>query len=1549
MAKGLKKLFTAVFIIAMCFQMAFAETAISVSRIPANIHDLSLAELKERIEAFRVKLKGKEDTSHCEDREEQLFSDEERPFTSAERSDGLRDFDELLSDMKVNSCGQYARQWDSLPTEQTSNDEECLPIKTQGLIEKLAEEVMEMEREERRRPVLRVDDPTLRQTHKEAEFLLQEMRKWMADRDADEEELREMMITYLGSVALPMRDLVVTRRSYFPTEYDGSWYYQSLLPEFPTRLFPANDMEGRDRIKLGPNPSVDPYHFAIEDRRFGRSQIKIDENTILSRDVLTLMKAPSTLNYVRALKLMTLHMMMSQLYIYESMQERGAKYIDIPRSCQNHFNGDLPAKMRFDFVEGQGDEFLDNMLGNHGLTFSPSNYQFIEYYMENANKSPLKSGYSGLMPFEEVLYAKKGLENRRVTGALPDIDDVTHFERVLQLKIPEAMDVFHGSTFSWFGLRDSRSYTYNGKQLFEKMIADPSPYELYEVEVNGEKLPLEPQRQNLSLYLVELMQKKGAIHFQEIISKSLEKKLKETNVQIPLPSLYGASVWRQWGLTQLASALRNGSGQKFDSIIKDSCLSTVNYGRHHIPSENEIALQSAKGEVCVRDNTKKTVQNILSELAEIENNSGEYVPVRRLEEGKLSKIYPLLSHIWSRLVIDTNLIAEAKTNEYDFIVSQMEALNPWAKLRLSYLVAREELEAYRDGYEPEYQTYYSARDRFSPFTARSQCFYDNAGSIIGKFDKAAKKLGLDNVLRPSFGNVVLSSSDKEAFWQTVMQTADEGNSQLFSVKTDGKDLYSKLQDVSYQTLLTRDNVDEFTSKRGHSIDDRAEKEIDAVLETDEAKYGEFFLKLYSLRGKPEEQRRLFEDFSSVEGIDNTFMAKLNFLSLDNELKRPIFKSMVRKAAITRAAEVRKQMEEFCQMEPNKHEDMKAIFYATTKAQNQVNALAGLPGVPENVLDKINSMSDEEWTDLWLGIGSGLLGMAAIMIGAACTGVTGGLCAPLGVAMIAAGTAAVTMQISLVTREYKRKRDADAYQRQIKLMEELGFADYGSNDAVSRSWAWTAIEAISIFPLIGIVGRSVSLGSKLVVTSAKHIIRGTGKVAFRQAAKTAVQQADVKLARYVLGFGRLRDAGLRTVDELAETGARQLTEMADDLARRGLSPQQLQNGVEEIRKVNFLHRKGRISSSLMAKRISDIVKRFRGLLGDALETVDDAFGQVVVSETKQQIDKQAANMVSKYFGHNPNGLLKLVKSYSGKRLDDAVKTMARIESGKGLVSRIPLVGKMVNGIKKMRVAHLAANATKIKALEEALEQVVKNGGDLEKFVLKNMDDLTEVMIKVPMRKRELPYLFFLEGGYHYLMPYVTKRLPFIGTVSDGMIMKQLFNARARLVFEGLKAEARAALGIAPYVAAETSLGVFRGFEQAVAQAIDAAPVEEARRLTSELDGVKKKVIETLQERLQEGDIRSFRFRHQLSEAVNFDAQTLQRIVFEPANLDEEALGGVLWEALKTEDVFKLSDLGDIAHKVAQKLSNYNDADDFDRYLAALKVLTIKRDPAVIQIF
>lgn len=1546
MTMGLKRILTAFIIFVASFQLAFAETAQNISRYPAEIHELTLEQLRDRIETFKVKIKGKEDTSHCPDNEPALF-ESDRPFSSAAENNGLRDFDELLADMKVNSCGQYARQWDATAPA-AANNEECLPKKTPGMLDKLAEDIMKRERDERRRPVLRLDDAELRKTHQEAEFLMREVRKWLVDRDAEEEELQEMLITFLGSVTLPMRDLVVARRAYFPGEYDGAWFYQSLLPEFPTRLFPGDDLQGRERLKLGPNPSVDPYHFSIEDRSFGRSQVRIDMNSVLSRDVLTLMKAPSTLNYVRALKLMTLHMMMSQLYVYESMQESGSKSIEIPRSCQNHFNGDLPSEMKFDFVEGQGEEFLDNMLANHGLTFSPSNYQFIEYYMENASKDPTKSGYSGLMPFEEVLYAQKGLEQSRVSGLTPDIDDITHFERVMQFKLPQAMDEFHGSTFSWFGLRDSRSYTYNGKQLFEKIVADPSPYELYEVEVNGEKIPLEPQRQNLSLYLAELMQKKGATHFQEIISKSLEAKLKATKIQLPLPNLYGASVWRQWGLKQLTNALRAGKGQAFESMILDRCARSVNYSQHHIPGINEIALESSKAKVCARNDAPKTVQNLLNYLSEFEQD-GDYVPLRRLEESKLAEVYPLLKSLWSGLLSRTDLLSEAKTNEYDFISDQMEALNPWAKLRLSYLVAKEELNAYREGHEPEYQVYYSARDRMSPYNARSQCFYSNVDSIIGKFDKAAKTIGLNRSLSPNFGNLVLSSSEKESFWQSVVQTADEGNSQLFSVKTGGKDLYSKLQGVSYQTLLSRDGVDNFVDRSGHRIDARAENQIDAVFESDEAKLGEFFMRLYELKGKPQEQQALFNDFSAAEGIDNTFMAKLNFLSLDNELKRPIYKSMVREAARTRAREVKTRMQEFCNMEPNKHEDMKALFYATTKAQNQVNALGGLPGVPENVLDKINSMSDDEWKDLWLGLGAGLLGMAAIMIGAACTGITGGLCAPLGVAMIAAGTSAMGMQVTLIKREFDRKQDANEYQRQVKLMEDLGFADYGSNDSVSRGWAWTAIEAISVFPLIGIVGRSVGLGSKLVLTSAKHIVRGTGKIAFRQAAKTAVQEADVRLAKYVLGFGRLRDAGLRSVDELAQSGARELSELTDDLLKRGVTPAQLKTGVDDIRKVTFLHRRGKISANLMAKKVSEILGKFKSMLGNALEAADGAMGRVVVSETKGQIDNQTAKMVSQYFGHNPNGLLRLIKSYSGRRLTNAVRSMERIEAGKGFVARIPLVGKMVNGIKKMRVAHLAANATRIRGLEEGLEQVVKNGGDLEQFVKANMEDLTEVLIKVPMRKRELPYLFFLEGGYHYLMPYVTRRLPFIGTVSDGMILKQLFNARARLVYESLRAEARVALGITPYVAAETSLGVFRGFEQSVAHAIDKASSTEATRLTQELTGVRTKIVQTLEEKLREGGIRSYKFRHQLSAATNFDKATLERIIFAPANVDEEALGSVLWEALKTEEVFKLSELGEFAHKVAIQLSNYSDADDFDRYLAALKVLTIKRDPGVIQIF
>ena len=59
-------------------------------------------------------------------------------------------------------------------------------------------------------------------------------------------------------------------------------------------------------------------------------------------------------------------------------------------------------------------------------------------------------------------------------------------------------------------------------------------------------------------------------------------------------------------------------------------------------------------------------------------------------------------------------------------------------------MAKEELNAYREGHEPEYQVYYSARDRMSPYSSKSQCFYNNVDSIIGKFDKPDKKIVLNH-------------------------------------------------------------------------------------------------------------------------------------------------------------------------------------------------------------------------------------------------------------------------------------------------------------------------------------------------------------------------------------------------------------------------------------------------------------------------------------------------------------------------------------------------------------------------------------------------------------------------------------------------------------------------------------------------------------------------------------------------------------------------------------------------------------------------------------
>lgn len=1559
--------------------MAFGEVVLKApSRSVANNdfgHELKLEELKEKMQSFADKVNGKDLESDCDSKSaealeaavqeenakatsisEEAIAESEAEITKEEEQD---EWEKFLVTLKQNACGQYIYTWD--PEKPAEEVEECKPSRQKGLIETAAEKTIQEEVDEKPLTAFKRNDPVIRDLHKKAEYYQEEVRKYLVDSDVKLAERQELLLKYIDQVALTFRDLIVIRRAYIKDEYDGIHYYESLLPDFPQEIY-AGDQEMMDKLNMGLDPSNRPFHLRVEERKWGRARLRFRRNEVVSRDILTLMKAPTTKNYVRSLKWMTLHMMFSQIFIYDTMLGT-EKPIKVPNSCQTHMNGDFPDEFKFDFIEGQGEQFVDNLLASHGLIFSNDNYQFLDYYMDSVDKDPTKDGYSGLMPFEQYKYANMALdEDNKIS---PDIDDITHFDSAFGISMSKAMSVFKKGTFTYLGLKDEKHYTYRGLKLFEKITSKPSQMDVYEVTDDEDELvEINFERQNLSVFLAELMERKNVVHYEDLISDSLKAKLEKTKLKIELPSLYGSAIWRSWGLRNLGdwAIEANARGLKANS------------------SEARAIQIACGGKRSLRICSEPTIEGKIKKLAEIVGPysvTDTHIPLRRLQEDKIVDIYPVLQRLWRVLRDSTDKLSAAKPTEYDFLMNQMAALNPWARVRLSYLVAMDDVNNFKTGYQPRYSTASNGRKQYD--FSQNNCFFRNMNSIQGKMKEAAEKMGITRPLVPNYANKILDEDEKKYVWQDYLESANDSNSQLFKVGARAdKSYYDVLENISYQTFLTKDEVESFTqTKLPYGSSMKLKAELAKVYESDEAKLGDFFKGLYDMKGNPEEQAEIFQSFSEDNGIDNEFVAKLNFLSLDNTYKRPIYKEMIRDAAEARKSQVVSQLNEFCELEDDDHARRKTLFYMASKHQNQLNQMAGIPAVPENVLDEINSMSPAEWTDMKLGLGAGLLGVAAILIGGACTGLTGGLCAPLGVGIMAMGASALGMQISLVGREFKRKGEANVYESKVKAFEKLGYATTGSSKNVSRGWFWTAFEAISIIPLIGVVARTTKMGTRMSYVASKTFFRNIGKTGFKNAWKSAgkagalvVKETDVQFARFVLGFDDIAQE-LSRLGKNSSEAMRVIDKFGKTLMTKGVPKKEVAEAISELRKLHFLRNSGKITASAFSKGFAKLAFGLKAIAKGTGKEAVEYTSKVVVKESVKQINKKTAKVVARYWGNNPKALKYLMSTYS-KKLKKASKFMKMLDEtkpfkikdipflgriplinkislvhlGPSKFGKVPLLGPAWNAIKKMRYEHLHKYAVKIANLEKGLAGLAKNGGRLDNFIYANIDDLTDVFMKIPMRRREIPYIFLLQGGPHVGGIMKGARVPVLYGFADGIMMRKFFNARGRLVYESLKSQARASLGLTQYLAAETTFKAFSQFQNTVATAAESLGEEKGTKLIQRYGELESKLIEKFGKKLAStGKEAKFKVN---GKVIHLTPENFRQIIFYPASIDEKAVAETVWKSMEVDDMFDMKEFGEVAHRVVQELSNYKGMDEFDDYLKALKVLIIHRDPGVVEI-
>lgn len=1432
------------------------ETPEDLDRAPAQAVDIN--KLIKPMQGFKVYLMGKDVDPTCN--QAQIDAD----------------INKLMSSLKKNSCSEASFSIDK----EVYKSKKCPAQKKEGYFDLLVKRTINEEKSKKASTLGNVVNEKAYVNYMTAATTYYKGVMGLINSNLiSKNEKVTLLSAYLENVLLPVRDLNIILTAYQNQALAQiSKNFIGLVPYISESLYRSLSTTQKNILTQGTNPVGDPLYLEFKKQQNGRYKLSYSESDVLRRDVVTLLKAPTSKNYVLALKWMTLHMMVSQIYLYNSLLGNKGS-IAVPKSCQTNLNGNIPSKLSFEFDESVGNEFIQNILAGHGLTYSEEDITYVDYYVDNVNRDPTMDGYSGLIPFENYKNAKQSQVNSYQVSLSPEFDDVAHFQAVLQAAMPQVQSVFKG-------LKEGQVVNYVGQETFNKMLGDFPTDEIATIQVgNNEHVDIYPGKQNLSHFLLEVMQENGVVDYQDLMTERMKKKFLGQRVNLSLPSLYSSPIWRDWGLRYLADTLdaQRGvsTGSEFYKSMKSLCWENMKHGVR-------------ASQICNQGHIVANLADFLSEF-----RSGEtYVPTKRLEEQKFKEVYPLLYATWMTMRDKHSLLPNAKPFALNFILDQMSAGNPWARVYFSYYVALDRLEQKMTGKKPVYAFGNPIFNQVQPLSCSESLIEAEYNNI----KRAGSILGLQYSLTNNHATRAVHYRGKEKVWGDILDDLNQRNAQLFSAKNGNQTYYDSIERISYKTILTQDSA----LKSGVALSGKSINEIGKVSTQVDSNLAKFFLNLYKTKDR-QKQEELFNTFSAKNGIDSTFSMKLNFLAVDDAYKKIIYKDLIQKAAISRKNQVQSQLNTFCGLSINNDEQFKNIFYSTTKAQNELNEMSGLPAVPQEVLEKINSMTAGEWKDLWLGIGSGVAGLAAIVIGGACTTMSGGLCAPLGGVMAAAGVSAIGMQMKLTSNEYQRKIRADLSSSQIKIMEDLGFSSSGSHKEVERTYAWAAFEAISIFPLIGVATRSISLGPKIIVASSKSMLRQTGKTAFKSAAKSAVDSEEVKAAHYLLGF-------------------------SNTAKNAGLDPKTIKNAQDKISRIRTLYTKGEIGMEDMAKRIAEVISPIKRAQRALKKTTKVELGKIHVKESKDQIDGQTAKMITQYFGDNPREMLRLIQDYSGEKLGKAQRAMAQVQR-RDQIGGIPIFSGVKDWYLKLRYEELASNAQKILKLEKDLAAMGSKKGRMQSYVKGNIEDITDIFLHIPLKKREVPFFIFVQGSPNFNFMKGVK-IPLLSKFSEGQILKKVVTARARLVHESYKAEARLTLKMKKYVKSETTYEAYKAFQKSVVEMISKKSGANADAAIKEYRVFEDEIMKKL---------------YAVSPAkTSMDFTSFKSLVTNPKNLKEQARAEAIWESVPADELMKMEAVSKYAHKAVQELANYNSIDSFERYVSALRILTINRNAAVLDI-
>ncbi len=953
----------------------------------------------------------------------------------------------------------------------------------------------------------------VKSNYEAAQRMAKTVRELVQDKSLPARERFAVLRAFLRDIILPLRELTQLLGPRAPEFADRS-FFESLVPPIPAEMLEQDPNLDRVRAtQLLEAIGFDPKACEEAPGQEGSITLRMDPQFFLGQDALAVAHAPTPENYAHSLKLTTLSLLIAQIQHHRQLLG-DSKPIQVPQACRSRLDGDLPATIDVAALSPEDRQArFDALMESNGLSALSPEYQHAFETMDLGD--PNNKGFVGYTPFDRLQAAELALKQLAELGNSPDgrqpvepaIDDRDAYSHLVGLR--------GGAVISRLG----KGYTTGS--------GDPDPARVQQqaqslLQLQDDVRTLGP----VPAALVERMDKKEASDWREVVPAPLRKKLESTQVTIPFPPATSPAGNRNWAVRELARS------------IEEDILPAINRFQGRSPGDVMLALYKDPelerkmrflGAACGASTDTPVYGMTCPGLPSGKNRIWDYyqslsnkIRQYRLPErsdgdrmGPLSReerefFDQTLARTWNTL---SNLgeLKASRISEWDLLGSQI-GNNPFAGVRLAFQIKIED-----EG----------------PRSARGKALA-----------KAMAEMGLDDPATPFLANRTLGMNQKRDFWISVRDEHDEMNSNLFKGRAlgvnSGVRYYDVLSDLASSRVLSRQEA-EAASQKNRLPPERSQdyaSHLGQVFESDLGRKGELLQAIYRAKGDPARQERLFEQYAReyqlADPSEAGSEARKSLLELDTQLKKPLFESVIVKASAKRHAELMAALSDLCNLKPTDHQKFKQLVLSTLKAQDSLNQQLGLRGLPREVQEELDRMSDKDWKELKMSglalglfIGATLLltvstgGMGLALTPALASGAAA-MSGAMAIGSISVGAVAIPkMWLEELPSAEERLRYAETFE-DLRLTNEQSVERLRGEVSTMKTWG---IGGNILFALPMIKPAAVALqasgrATSTLIKASRPGISAAQRRALTESAKRAQFDSEAITAEYVFGYRKL---------------------------------------------------------------------------------------------------------------------------------------------------------------------------------------------------------------------------------------------------------------------------------------------------------------------------------------------------------------------------------------------------------------------------------------------